>query len=258
MNEENRQVTVFNPDDDFAPMRPQDQIVSRLRLQQSLSPAVTAGRLPPGCFSIDDLEVGIERGKNSLIIPLMFWFQWVEFNPNMDAPKKEKVLAKSVDPTSKLAQEAQNYVTVINSLGKKVNKVTESYNFVVLAPMIGGYDRFFVTSFQRSAHKVAKMWLNRMHNMRVNGAKINMWRNSWELGAEFKDEGPQKKYFVPVIDKPQPVAEDRWAFLNATSSALREQRAAMAARELERAGEDEHDEADAKEAAKKASDEAPY
>jgi hypothetical protein len=79
-----------------------------------------------------------------------------------------------------------------------------------------------------------------MANMRVNGAKINMWRNSWELGAEFKDEGPKKKYFLPTMNNPMAVPEDRWEFLNTTATGLREQRAALAQRELDAAVEDAH------------------
>lgn len=226
-------IKLYNPEDDFGQMRPNDLIVSRLKLQQALSPAVSAGKLVQGCYSIDDNEVAIDRGALMRIIPLMFWFQWVEFNPDMNAPKEKKVLSKSIDPTSQLAKEAMQYVTVKNPEGKEVFKVTESYNFVVLCPDLGVFERPFVTSFQRSSHKVAKIWLNRMANMRVNGAKINMWRNSWELGAEFIDAGPKKKYFCPTVNKPAPVEEDKWEILNNMASGLRAQRAALAERELE-------------------------
>jgi hypothetical protein len=238
MSNENA-IKIYNPEDDFAQMRPQDTIVSRLRLQQALSPAVNAGKMVQGCYAIDDNEVAIGRGELTSIIPLMFWFQWVEFNPDMNAPKEKKVLSKSIDPTSDLARESAAYVTVKNPEGKTVFKVTESYNFVVLCPDLGVFERPFVISFQRSSHKLAKAWLNRMANMRVNGAKINMWRNSWELGAEFKDEGPKKKYFLPTINKPTPVPEDKWEFLNATANGLREQRAALAQRELDKSVEDD-------------------
>lgn len=234
------EIKIYNPEDDFGQMRPQDTLVSRLRLQQALSPAVNAGKLVQGCYAIDDNEVAIERGTVERIIPLMFWFQWVEFNPDMNADKKNKVLNKSIDPTSDLARESAAYVTVKNPEGKAVLKVTESYNFVVLCPGLGAFERPFVISFQRSSHKLAKAWLNRMANMRVNGAKINMWRNSWELGAEFKDEGPKKKYFLPTMNNPIAVPEDRWEFLNATATGLREQRAALAQRELDKAEEDAH------------------
>ncbi len=233
---------IYNPEDDFAQVRAQDLIVSRLRLQQALSPAVNAGKMVQGCFAIDDNEVAIERGTLTRIIPIMFWFQWVEFNPDMNAPKEKKILNKSIDPSSTLAQEAEKYVTVLNPEGKKVFKVTESYNFVVLCPDLGAFERPFVISFQRSSHKLAKAWLNRMMNMRVNGAKINMWRNSWELGAEFIDAGPKKKYFLPNINKPEPVPEDKWEFLHGLATKLREGRAALAARELEKAADDANDE----------------
>lgn len=239
MSEENK-VIVYDAASDYEMMRPQDKIVSRLRLQQALSPAVNAGKMVQGCWAIDDNEVGIERGATTLIVPVMVWFQWVEFNPDMNADKKDKILAKSIDPTSELAKAAERYDTVINPDGKKVFRVTESYNFAVLCPTMknSDWERLFVVSFQRSAHKLAKGWWNRMSNMRLNGEKLHMWRNTWELGAEFKDEGPKKKYFLPTIDKPLAIPENKWAYLSNLAIGLRAQRAALAQRELDRAEED--------------------
>lgn len=239
-------VQVYKADDDFADMRPQDKISPRLKLMQALSPEVSAQKALQGEFAINESCV-LKRGEKMKIIPIMWFFTWTEFNPDRNAPKEKKVLARSADPLSTIAQEAARYVEVKDSKGNMVQKVTEAFNFIVLIPSLGGYDTFYTITFQRSSHKVGKTFLNRLKSMKdARYETLPIFSHSFELSSEFVDKGTDKKYFAPVIGAAEEVPAERIEELKVLAMGLKAARKAFVEREMERAAEDEAKETDAK------------
>jgi hypothetical protein len=234
-------VSSYVADDDFADMRPQDRITPRIRLMQGLSPEVAAGKANPGEFAANGMTI-IRRNIKAKMIPLMWWLQWVEFNPNLECPPDKKVLGRSVDPNSDLAIKAAKFVEVINSRGKKTFAVTESYNFAVLLPDISGYDTIYTFSLQRSSHKAGKTFLNRLRGMKnPDMTQMPIWSHAFDLYSEFIDKGADKKYFSPIIGEHHEVPEDKHAGLIQMVTGLKAAKAAFLARELERADSDADD-----------------
>ncbi len=228
-------LALYKTEDDYADVRPQDRVTPRLRLQQMTSPGVAAGKTAAGDFALDDTDPIIRRGATTKAIFLMHWLQWVQFNPNRNCPKNERVLARSVDPNGELAMDAGKYTKIMNSEGKETMKTTESYNFVLLLPTIGFYDTFYLLSFQRSSHKIGKNLINKMMGFRQpTGDKMPMFSHMFDLSAEFHDEGPSKKYFTPSLSNAIETPMEQWPKLVNLVTGLRTVRQAMMQRELER------------------------
>ncbi len=235
----------YNADDDFADMRPQDRINPRISLMQALSPDVNAGKAVQGEFCVNGQSV-LKRGDKLKFIPLMWWFQWTEFNVDRNAPKDKKIIAKSVDANSELAILASKYAEVLDSKGNKVMRVTEAFNFAILIPAIGGWDTVYTTTFQRSAHKVGKTFLNRLKSLKSGPEYKTMpfFSHFFDLSAEFIDKGADKKYFAPVIGNQYDVPEDKLEYLLQLSVGLKAQKQAFIQRELDRTEEDATEVAD--------------
>ncbi len=230
-------LSLYSADEDFASVRREDIITSRIRLQQATSDEVTSGVFSAGVWGVEGGEVIAARNTTFAFIPAMFWHSWVEFNPDRNAPKDKMIISRSIDPSGPLAAAAGRFEQVINPENqRKMPRVTETYNFVGLCPGIsGGYDRLFLVAFQRSAHAVGKQFLNRLMNLKVDGKRANIWMHKWDIGAKFVDEGPQRKYYVPVIGStPVRVPEADYSTLAGIASKLKDQRMAMMERELER------------------------
>jgi hypothetical protein len=232
------QIIQYNGDDDFADMRPQDVITPRLALMQPTSPLVIDGKYRGGQFIDTGAEkVVVEINKSTLILPVMMWLQWIEWNPDRSCPKDKRMIASSTDPRSELAAEASRFAEVVNSDGKKVFKVTEYYNFIVMLPeYTGTYTECFMTGFARSSHRVGKTWINRMSKLQHGGHKAPMWMHAWQLSQE-KMQKDNNTFFVPKIGDAVKVPEDAWAGLNAIATEFKARKAEMAARAAQQAGE---------------------
>ena len=231
-------LATYKAEDDFQDVRPQDKLTPRIRLQQMTSPSVAEGKAAAGDYMLDSGEVILHRGGTTKIIPLMHWLQWVEFNPDRDAAKDKRVFGRSVDPNGDLAIAAGKYEEVVNPEGKKVFRVTESYNFAVLLPSIGFYDTVYIISLQRASHRVGKGLINTLLGQRQSdGVRYPFFASMFDLGNVFKDEGPQKKYFVPTFEKRMETPQAQWPGLAVLVTKLRADKKAMMDRELER----EHD-----------------
>jgi hypothetical protein len=247
----NNALAAYNVKDDYEGVRQQDIITPRIRLQQLTSPAVGEGKAAAGDFMLDNTEMLLRRGNKTKIIPLMNWLQWVEFNPDRKAPKDKRVLSRSVDPVGELAKSAEKYEEILNPEGKKQFRVTESFNFAVLLPSVGFFDTVYILSFQRSGIRVAKGWLNTLLRRRQsNGDKMPWFSAMFDLSSVFKDEGGDRKYFVPSIDNMTETPMEQWPGLAELVTKLRAGKKAMMERELEREHELEATEADAAETAK--------
>jgi hypothetical protein len=198
----------YNAEDDFKDMRAQDKVLPRLRLAQHTSNQVKEGLVKPGAwFNSATVGTVIPHDKMGVIIPIMFWLEWMEWNPNKDAPKGigpgKAILARDTDPNGELAKSAARFEKIMTKRGEKM-RVTEYYSFLVLAPeATGNYTDMMMLNFSKTAHKVGKMWLNRMRSFMVKGPtgmpeRCPMAAVAWDLGREeaVKDGD---KYFVPKI-----------------------------------------------------------
>lgn len=233
-------LAAYNVNDDYEGVRTQDLITPRIRLQQLTSPAVGEGKANAGDFMLDNTEMLLKRNNKTKIVPLMNWLQWVEFNPDRKAPKDKRVLSRSVDPVGELAKAAESYATIIGPDGKKAFRVTESFNFACLLPSVGFFDTVYILSFQRSGHRVAKGWINTLLRRRQsNGDKLPWFSAMFDLSSLFKDEGGDKKYFIPSIDNMTETPMEQWPALAELVTKLRAGKKAMMDRELEREHEAE-------------------
>lgn len=239
------EVTVYNADEDFQYMRKSDIITPRLVLQQFLSPGVTDSTYKPGDMVIqDEKRVVIPFGKKGLITPIMFWMNWIEWNPDRDAPKDKKIIDSSFDPQSELCKRAERFDEVQTPDGPKM-AVTEYYNWVVAingtpeAPVYN-WDDLAMLNFSRSSHRRGKEWLNRMWKLKgPDGNRAPMFSHQFEVCAQFKDEGPKKKYMVPSVDKMIETPAEHHAHLMNMATTLRSQRQQIMERELEREKSDD-------------------
>lgn len=212
---------------DFEQMRPSDIITPRLSLMQFASKPVkdevivqSEMKNEAGIIVVPSLKAGagmwLESGGSKLvcdrnhsvgIIAYTFWVEWVEWNPDRNAPKDKKILGQSADPRSALAKAAESREIAkkadgtpwLDAKGQTMQRVTESYSFVVCAPELSGnYEQMMLLNFSRSAHYVGKQWLNRIRAHRTDGQETPMPAVLWQLGSEKKSKG-NDDYMVPVI-----------------------------------------------------------
>jgi len=110
-----------------------DMTFERIQLLQAMSPIVSqdtslaAGML----YRRSTGEVLYTPGAPALGFGIAFYFkEWVEFGDREDQ-KQSVVLGRSTDPSSKLAEEARQWVKKKVTKGE-VRKVTDVHNFVIL------------------------------------------------------------------------------------------------------------------------------
>ncbi len=240
----------YNVDDDFKDMRPQDRIIPRLQLMQGLSKTVRDRLATNGdWFDMTAKKVAIPYGKQLNLIPLVYWLEWIEWNPAKDGPK---IIARSTDPIGQLARTCDARVEVKNSEGKMVQKVTEQYCFLCLAPEYTGtwFDCVQV-SFGRTSHKVGKSWLNRLsiyrmdvtnENGTVERIKAPIFSAQWPLGAAPETNAKSQEYNIATIGNATPVDVTRLPELKALATQFKAMKAmiqakSLAAGEAEDAGE---------------------
>lgn len=238
--------------DDFSGMRQQDLIIPRVQLMQAISPQVTSGKWRMGQY-IDMVQEQpvVDNGKVAKIVPLMFWLEWIEWNPDRAAPKDKKVLARSTDPSSELAKMAEHYVEVDTPKGKRL-RVTEYYNFIVLAPSYtGNYEDAFMINFSKSSHRTGKSWLNKLMKakIRVGDASIRapIWAHAWELSTKNENKDGNV-YSMPIIGAGEMIPVEVHASVKAISDAMKQRRAEVMAKnantETDDAGSAGHEPAD--------------
>ena len=204
-------------DDDFAQMRQRDIIMPNLRLMQPLSPLVVKQKVgSAGDFSVPATqEIIVPTGKIGKIVPLQFWLEWIEWNPNKRAGKNgntEKIIIeRSNDPTSNLAKRAERFEKITVE-GKDRVAVTEYYNFIcAFADEVDGikdYSRLFVINFSKTSHRTGKQFLNRLNNCKITvddgeggktRVKAPIWANEWEIFSKVEENDDKESYYVIQI-----------------------------------------------------------
>lgn len=246
--DENKLAMLANAEDDFAGMRARDHILPRATLLQALSPDVVDGRFPAGTVidSATKMVLVEPRKDGKVIIPLMFWLEWIEWNRKRDVPKEEKVIARSVDPLSDLAKRAEKWETYTNNEGKEVCVVTEYFNFICMFvdPAAPDYDNVYLTGFSKSSHRIGKMWLNRMSKTKVNVngefIKPPMWAMQWAYKTELqKKDG--NAYYVPSIGDGKVNPIEHWEYIKAVADGFKSRRAEIMDRNSARTEDTAHE-----------------
>lgn len=172
----------YSAADDFKDMRQEDIILPRLGLMQFGSKPVKERKANAGDFiNTGTGDIMIPADKPQLVVPLVYWLEWIEWNPNRKEDKR--ILNRSIDPNSDLARMSMQRVQIKNSEGKTVYRVNEAYTFTMLMPEhFGNYEDMVVYSFQKTGHSVGKQWLNRMRALKNNGTPVPMAGAAWQLG----------------------------------------------------------------------------
>lgn len=222
----------YKIEDDFKDMRPQDNILPRLVLMQGQSKQVSDGKAAFGdWFDTSAQTTVIKRGESKLIIPVMLWLEWIEWNPSRsDAGKR--ILGRSVDPNSDLAKIAAQRVKVKNPEGKEVNRVNETYTFLVLVPeYFGDYQSAMLISFAKSAYFSGKQFYNRIKMLKrkmPDGSLVSvpMPAAAWPLRS-FKKDDPKGVHMIPEFGECTFLDDATCAETLATAGKYREARDAI-------------------------------
>lgn len=197
MNDTNA-VKVYTPEDDFGFVRSRDVVTPRLFLLQPMSQPVVENKFRAGEFVMNDGGV-IAPGAKAKFVVLMMWLQWIEWHPDRDVIKEERMIAKSFDPMSALAKRAEKWELVKNKLGKEVPAVTEYYNCIIALPGVdNNYSNLATFGFARSSHKIGKIFINRMMGIKYEGRKPHMWETEFEISSKMETKG-NDRFYVPVI-----------------------------------------------------------
>lgn len=214
---------------DFELMRQQDIILPRLNLMQPGNAHVIDGKANGGDYiNSSTLLPVIKRNEAGLIVPVMMWIEWVEWNPNRK-DKSKRIIARDVNPTGTLAKIAAKREMVINDEGKSIPRISETYTFLVLTEVgSGNYKDMMLFSCARSAYFPAKQWLNRMKLLKREIDKqmipVPMPCAAWNLATEVKEkEG--NKFIVPKFGDAVFLDPDVCKETMALATRSREQRA---------------------------------
>jgi hypothetical protein len=223
---------IADANDDFAGMRKRDFILPRANILQALSPDVVDGRAPAGTVMDSSTKAAIiqPRQEGKYVVPMLFWFEWIEWNKQRNVDKDERIVARSVDPKSELAKRAEAWETFVNSEGREVCVVTEYFNFIVaiVDDQTNDYDNIYLTGFARSSHRAGKMWLNRMHKTKIDIGGQYVRPSMWAMRWAYKTELVRKDnfaFYVPVIGdgKQNPLAD--WARLKTIADEFKARKA---------------------------------
>ncbi len=235
-------LTTYNADDDFQLMRKSDIIAPRLALQQFLSPGVTSQLYKPGDYVVEsEKRVVVPFGKIGVVTPLMFWMNWIEWNPDRDnADKDKKIIDSSFDPQSALCKRAERFEEVQTPKGPKL-AVTEYYNWIVALngtpdKLVYNWDDLAVLNFSKSSHRRGKEFLNRLYKIKQpDGSRAPMCSHNFDLKVEFVDGGPNKKYMVPEFGvSVRETPAEQLPMLLEMVQALRNSRMELMQRDMER------------------------
>jgi hypothetical protein len=218
-------VSIFgahNAADDFAGMRETDKILPRLMLMQYSSRLVKDGKAKAGDYiNSASEEVVIPFGQTSLIVPMMFWTEWIEWNPNRE--DKNKILARSADPNGELAKRSMAREQIQTKQGMRY-AVSETYTYLVMAPEIfGNYEDMMLISMARSAWFIGKKWMNRQKCLKYQGCNVPLAGAAWGMAAEKKTKDGDD-YMVPTFGEAQVLNPDILALTLPASSKCKQQR----------------------------------
>ena len=161
---------VYDSESDFDQMEHSDKILPRIRLIQPTSPEATDDPpIPAGSFIYASIkQIVIPSGKFTKFIPLMWWKEWLEWNPDKNAPKVDRLLNKSTDPMGDLANICRSREKIETSDGKEMFRVTEVYNAVGSLPEVtGDYTALFLFKFSRTSHHPFKIILNVIDSIKI-------------------------------------------------------------------------------------------
>ena len=225
---------VYDNSSDFEQMDHGDKILPRVRLIQPTSPEATDDNpITPGSFIDASIrQVVVAPGKTTKFIPLLWWKEWLEWNPNKQAPKAERLLDKSNDPMGALATICRQREKVIASDGKEMFRVTEVYNAVGALPEItGDYTGLFMFQFSRTAHYPFKVLLNSIDRLKITDPndetskmKSPLFGAAWEFGSERKRNDKNETWFVPKFGQATLLDKETLMFLAPIATRLREDR----------------------------------
>lgn len=217
----------YDAADDFSDMDASDIITPRLKFLQGLSKQVKKGQGKYGdLFNTQTESVVCPYGEAITVVFMTYWKEWVEWDPQRNS--KKPILNRSTDPDGELARLCRQRVKVYNDKGKEVNKVTETYNTILLVPSVS-WDQLFLMSFARTHHKVFKKYLNAASHLKYDpyekGVKVKcpMFGAAWNLkGVEEGETG--EEYIEPEISFDEFVQAEHLEILLPMASELKRQR----------------------------------
>ncbi len=231
--ENNRALSLAN-NDDFDSMDQRDRILPRLKIMQGLSKEVQDGLFRAGMLvDVTGKRLIGDIGKQVNVTHLMFYKEWIEFNPKTGCPKNEMILGRSTDANSKLALMAADWnANKIQTLKGERQRVTAIYNFILTIPEVTeSWEQLFVFSYMKTGHKVGKQLLNRMDVLRMKdpatgeNVKARIWAYQWLMGAKEDVNADGQKYYVPFLGNCTLNTEETWAGLLDMSNSLKGMRA---------------------------------
>ncbi len=224
--------TYQGADDDFAGMRQRDIQMPNLRLMQQMSPLVVSEVAKSGDFAaVGSKQVIIPRGSKKFIVPMIFWLEWIKWNPKKGVPKEDMIISRSNDPQSDLAKAAERYDTYVDSQGKEKAVVTEYYNFICSVvegdDTASDFSNLYVINFSKTGHRTGKAFLNKLARSKIRCedgfVKAPIWYNQWELFAT-QETKEQNTFWVSQIGASKPTPVSVHEELKDTSDALKQRR----------------------------------
>lgn len=191
-----------------------DMTFERISLLQAMSPLVQqdnslqAGML----FRRSTGEALYTPGSPALGFNIAFYFkEWVEFG-DRDDQTQPVVVARSTDPSSKMAEEARQWVKKTVSKGD-VRKVTDVHNFVVLRD--GQLHDPVLIACMRSNARYGTGLLNL-----ANGrGDVPIYAGRFLLYTEKETNKRNQTYWVYKFKNPERTAEQFWATREAYEAA---------------------------------------
>lgn len=197
-----QQMAQYDVAQDFQ-MDQEDIITPRLVIRQPNSPQVAKKECSGGDVQLHNAkDIIIPEGEVKDIIILAWWKEWVEWNPNRKAD--ERILNRTIDPLHPLVKECRARLKVQNDEGKMVNKVTETYNALVIVPEVG-YEEQYIMSFSRTHHFQFKQMLNvakRLKRDFGNGPQpCPIFSHSYGLSTELVEKD-NNVWYIPKFGDP--------------------------------------------------------
>ena len=196
----------YDASQDFEDMDAEDILTPRVKIAQALSPEVMDGIVSSGdIFVTSTSEVIIPRGAKKTCVPLAWWKEYIEWNPDR-SDKKNRIISKSTDVNGELANRCRRREKVINSDGKEVAAVQDTYNVMLLFPEIS-WSEMYMMSFSRTSHKVWKRMINLAKSLKHDpdgqGRRpCPLFGAGYELFTQL-EEGDGNRWFEPRFGPPE-------------------------------------------------------
>jgi hypothetical protein len=184
-----------------------DMTFERLSLLQAMSPEVqkAGSELRAGMlYRRSTNEVCFMPGSAPMPIIIAYYFkEWVEFG-DRDDPSSSMVVARTTDPSSKLAEESRQWVKKRVSKGE-VRKVQDVHNFVVLRD--GFPNDPLLLGLMRSNARYGSGLLN-LANGRGN---VPIYAGRFFIYTEQDTNKRNQTYWTTKFKNPEKTAEAYWA-----------------------------------------------